>query len=254
HPDATHLPALLSFVLYNGDAPWTAPTSLPDLFDLSADARRDFGDYLLTYRYLLDDLQATPTESIDARDLRPHARLSLVAMKHAGTPDMLQQLRLHFADISHLLHAPGGMASLREVVYYLWTLDDEVTPERLIEELEPVVGQEIEHPMRTVAQQLEQRGFDKGYDKGFDEGRDKGFDEGRDKGFDEGRDKGFDEGRDKGFDEGRRLLLVNLLEARFGPLPDSIRARVERADAASLERWGTQLLSASSLDDVFSAC
>uniref|UniRef100_UPI003D0D1E64 Rpn family recombination-promoting nuclease/putative transposase n=1 Tax=Haliangium sp. TaxID=2663208 RepID=UPI003D0D1E64 len=71
HPDATHLPALLSFVLYNGDAPWTAPTSLPDLFDLSADARRDFGDYFLTYRYLLDDLQATSTESIDAATSDP---------------------------------------------------------------------------------------------------------------------------------------------------------------------------------------
>ncbi|WP_428263264.1 hypothetical protein [Haliangium sp.] len=107
------------------------------------------------------------------------------------------------------------MASLREMVYYVWTLDDEITPERLIEELEPVVGQEIEHPMRTVAQQLEQRGFDKGHEHGL------------------------------------RVLLVSLLEARFGPLPDAIRARVERADASSLEAWGMQVLSATSLDDIF---
>ncbi|WP_428269665.1 Rpn family recombination-promoting nuclease/putative transposase [Haliangium sp.] len=221
HPDATHLPALLSFVLYNGDARWAAPTSLTDLFDLSDQARRDFGEHLLSYRYVLDDLQATPTDAIDARQLRPHARLSLLAMKHAGTPDMLHQLRLHFADITQLLRTSGGMASLREVVYYLWTLDDELTPDRLIEELEPVVGQEIEHPMRTVAQQLEQRGYDRGFDKGLE--------------------------------LGLRRLLVSQLEARFGALPDDLRARIDHADADALERWGTRVLSATTLDDVFNA-
>ncbi|WP_428262277.1 DUF4351 domain-containing protein [Haliangium sp.] len=67
--------------------------------------------------------------------------------------------------------------------------------------------------MRTVAQQLEQRGYDKGL----------------------------------------RHILVSLLATRFGALPDDLRARIDHADAASLERWGTRVLSATTLDDVFNA-
>ncbi|WP_428266911.1 Rpn family recombination-promoting nuclease/putative transposase, partial [Haliangium sp.] len=179
HPDATRLPAVLSFVLYNGDGPWTAPTSIQELIELSESARADFGDYLLSYRYVLDDLQATPTEALDARDLEPLTRLVLLAMKLASSERMLEELRRHHLDIVRVLRGPQGKDRLETVLYYLWSTNDELTPGRLIEQLEPIVGQEIADPMQTVAQQIEQRGFDKGRVKGRDEGRDEGRSEGR---------------------------------------------------------------------------
>uniref|UniRef100_UPI003D119156 Rpn family recombination-promoting nuclease/putative transposase n=1 Tax=Haliangium sp. TaxID=2663208 RepID=UPI003D119156 len=215
HPDATRLPAVLSFVLYNGDAPWTAPTSVQELIELSEPARADFGDFLLSYRYVLDDLQATPTEALDARDLQPLTRLVLLAMKLASSERMLVELRRHHADIAHVLHGPQGEDRLEAVLYYLWSNNDTLTVDRLGQELESVVGPELEQPMRTVAQQLEQKGYDKGRD------------------------------------EGQRLFLVRLLEARFGPLPPPLRDRVSGAKLADIERWGMRVLVAASLDEVF---
>uniref|UniRef100_UPI003D0C3564 Rpn family recombination-promoting nuclease/putative transposase n=1 Tax=Haliangium sp. TaxID=2663208 RepID=UPI003D0C3564 len=153
HPEARRLPAVLSFVLYNGEEAWTAPTSMQELLELSEGARADFGDYLLSYRYALDDLQATPTEALDARELEPLTRLVLLAMKLASSEQMLEELRGHHADIVEVLRGPGGKDELETVLYYLWSNNETLTVDRLGQALGPVVGPELEEPMRTVAQQ-----------------------------------------------------------------------------------------------------
>jgi hypothetical protein len=43
------------------------------------------------------------------------------------------------------------------------------------------------------------------------------------------------------------------LRARFGDLPAAAGARVEAADAPTLERWGLHVLTATTLDDVFAS-
>jgi flagellar biosynthesis/type III secretory pathway protein FliH len=75
----------------------------------------------------------------------------------------------------------------------------------------------------------------------------------RREGLDEGLRKGRDEGLRKGRDEGRRTqaaMLVSMLEARFGAVPDDVRARIEAADTETLERWGVRLVTADALEDV----
>jgi predicted transposase YdaD len=66
-----------------------------------------------------------------------------------------------------------------------------------------------------------------------------------------GRDQGIEEGRQEGRREGRRELLVEMLELRFGALPEADRQRVTAADDAELGRWTRQLLQAQRLEDVF---
>lgn len=85
----------------------------------------------------------------------------------------------------------------------------------------------IERAMETVAQMLEARGFEKGRR--------------------EGRQAGLQVGRQ----EGRRELLLELLEFRFGELPEAVSLRVSAADDADLGRWSRQLLQAQRLEDVF---
>lgn len=58
------------------------------------------------------------------------------------------------------------------------------------------------------------------------------------------------QGRQEGRQEGEATLLLRQLELRFGPLDDTIRARVRGADAETLLRWGESVLSAASLEDV----
>jgi flagellar biosynthesis/type III secretory pathway protein FliH len=84
-----------------------------------------------------------------------------------------------------------------------------------------------EQTMETIAQMLEARGVVKG--------------------IQEGRQQGLQEGLQKG----RREMLLEMLQLRFGALPEAVRQRVTAADDAELGRWSRQLLQAQRLEDVF---
>jgi hypothetical protein len=66
----------------------------------------------------------------------------------------------------------------------------------------------------------------------------------------EANTEGREEGRKNGIKEGHRTLLLRLLHARFGKLPEAAVARIEAADIADLERWGVRVLGAGTLADV----
>ena len=68
---------------------------------------------------------------------------------------------------------------------------------------------------------------------------------------DEGRQEGRQEGREEGLAEGQRLLLIRLLERRFGVLSEELRQKISSADEAALTLWGERLLEATSLTEVF---
>ena len=69
------------------------------------------------------------------------------------------------------------------------------------------------------------------------------------------RKLGVDEGRKLGVDEGllhgRRETLVELVNDRFGDIPTDIEARIRTAGLAQLRQWSKMLLTAGSLNDVF---
>ncbi len=52
--------------------------------------------------------------------------------------------------------------------------------------------------------------------------------------------------------EARAQMLIRLLTTRFGPLPDAIGARIQAGTEADHDRWADQLLTAPSLEAVFS--
>jgi predicted transposase YdaD len=61
----------------------------------------------------------------------------------------------------------------------------------------------------------------------------------------------FLEGEYKGFLEGEFSLVYKLLETRFGIVPETILSRLKQANKERLENWAMALLSAKTLDDVF---
>ncbi len=61
------------------------------------------------------------------------------------------------------------------------------------------------------------------------------------------------EGHKEGHQEGQANMLLSLLTVKFGPLGEAHRQRVLDADAQTLLHWSTRLLSARTLDEVFSA-
>ncbi|WP_417277378.1 Rpn family recombination-promoting nuclease/putative transposase [Castellaniella sp.] len=59
------------------------------------------------------------------------------------------------------------------------------------------------------------------------------------------------EGRREGRAEGLADLLLNMIQRRFGPVPDDVTQRIRAAQASQLETWSLNLLDAAVLDDVF---
>uniref|UniRef100_UPI004056C01F Rpn family recombination-promoting nuclease/putative transposase n=1 Tax=Candidatus Electrothrix sp. TaxID=2170559 RepID=UPI004056C01F len=64
--------------------------------------------------------------------------------------------------------------------------------------------------------------------------------------------KYFDQGRQEGRLEGEIRLLLRQLRRRFGELPGWAEERLGRASSAMLETWSERVLTASSLEEVFS--
>ncbi|MFZ4536837.1 DUF4351 domain-containing protein [Propionivibrio sp.] len=74
---------------------------------------------------------------------------------------------------------------------------------------------------------------------------------GRKQGIQQGIEQGIEQGEIKGKLEGEALVIERLLTKRFGPLPDSARARLHTATTDQLESWVDRVLDAPSLDAVF---
>ncbi len=64
-------------------------------------------------------------------------------------------------------------------------------------------------------------------------------------------EKGTEKGKKEGEKKGHAHMLETQLEAKFGPLDDSVRPRLYEATSEELLRWGTRLLKAESLAEVF---
>ena len=68
----------------------------------------------------------------------------------------------------------------------------------------------------------------------------------------EGVEAGLQKGRKLGKRQGEATIVLKQLQLKFGALDSSTRSRVRRAEPEELERWAQRLLTADTLDEVFS--
>lgn len=71
------------------------------------------------------------------------------------------------------------------------------------------------------------------------------------KGLSQGKEQGRREGRTEGMTEGMVRSLLTVLTAKFGELPDKVRARIEGADCGQLEEWMDRVFAAERPEDLF---
>jgi flagellar biosynthesis/type III secretory pathway protein FliH len=69
-------------------------------------------------------------------------------------------------------------------------------------------------------------------------------------GREEGHKEGHEEGYKAGRQEGEALVLMRLIELKFGPPSEAVRAQINAADAETLLRWSERILTAQTLDQV----
>ena len=61
------------------------------------------------------------------------------------------------------------------------------------------------------------------------------------------------EGRQEGRQEGEAIVLLELLQCKFGKVPAHYRTKIEAADSAQLLDWTRQVLKISNLEQLFEA-
>jgi hypothetical protein len=210
------LPPVLMVVLYNGETRWTAPDDTAALIALPPNS--SLWPWQPRSRYHILDMGAVDCDRLDESD------------NIAGLLFRLEQP----------LPPEAFGALIGEVIDWFRRHPDHEALRRLFSELvhHTMTGLGAELPnrvelpeMQTMASKLPEI-WKRQY-------------------LAEGRAEGEARGKAEGLAEGKANALILLAEQRFGPLPQTLRDRVEHADAAAIETWLGRLLAATSLESLF---
>lgn len=256
--DGGLLPQVLPIVLYNGSRPWSAAQ---DVFDLIAVHDGGMERYLPRLAYvLIDEERLPPGEVQGVRSLTA----ALFRLERSRDPEEVRQV---LGDLTEWLQSPGA-ASLRRA--FLAWLRGVLLPGRMPGVEIPEVadlkefGTMLSERVIEWTQQWKTEGFEKGLRRGFrkgvEEGRKVGVEEGRKvgvkegikEGIREGIKEGIKEGISKGARQGESMVLLRLLERKFGTLDPGTQARIESAREERILSWVDRVLTARSLEEVFS--
>lgn len=154
-----------------------------------------------------------------------------------------EELEAVVDDILAWLQDPQQRSLLR--AFAVW-LEQVLLPQYLPGVVIPKIG-DLREVKKMLAEhwkpwshEWEQRGLQKGLQEGLKEGLQEGLQEGWQKGLQQGRQ------------EGEKLLLIRLLERKFGSLNKKLLTRINKADAETLLVWGERVLTAQDINSVFS--
>ncbi len=226
------LPPIVPLIFYHGRKRWSEALSVAEMIagegDVAAFARR--------LRCVLHDLGDRPLGALSG-DPAVWSGLAALAAAFRGQPEEGVLRRI-------LSGVPDGSELELQVLSYI-VRTYELSPAVLETAARAAKPQRWEALMSTVAEAWVR--------EAKAEGRAEGEAKGKAKGKAEGKAKGKAEGKAKGKAEGKAETLLRLLQRRFGPVPESARARVAVGSAAEIDAWFDALLDAHSLTEVFDA-
>ena len=209
------LPPILPVVLYNGEAPWTAPRRLSALFQKMEGYRAPELEYVV-----LDVNRYAP------EDLRPVQDMTsgVFLVEQSVTVEELTAIVDEIAPLVTDADFEEDLALLIGSIASKLGLANEEIPETRN-------FKEVRMSLLERAERWTQEWFA------------------------EGEKVGKKAGEKVGEKRGRRLgmaeVLKNLASIRFGELPAWAIEQIDRADIETLDRWNRQLLDAAKLEDVF---
>jgi len=225
HPGARKLPVVLPWVIYQGERPWSAPTTLHGIvgWGASPSLEAPLSVHVPGFAFRMLDLSRTADAELGGDGVA----LALKVMKHIRARDFERRFALLAADLRTLLSEPAGLQLLVSLVHYALIVRDSLDIEHVVRVVERATGPKIGAEVMTVAEQLRE----------------------------EGRQEGLLRGREEGREEGRRLaeigILVRQLARRFGALEQRAIELLEASSEAERLAWGERLLDAATLHEVF---
>ncbi len=239
------LEPIIPLVFYTGRVRWPRPVSLAWILNAPASLKAFVPSFQVLH---------FPVRHLSREALRPEESAFgqlLCLMRLAAAP--LAELRAELARAVPRLEAltTDDVAEWRDLLYYLQLfLAYYRTPEegRILS-----TALVAAHQDRTRREEMETMG--KTYFQALiEEGREVGIKEGKEIGIEEGKEVGIREGKEIGIEEGdvrgRRLMLLNQLEAKFGPLPATVVQTMKRQSVAQLDALAVRLIKAETLEEL----
>ncbi|MFB8831256.1 DUF4351 domain-containing protein [Azotobacter sp. CWF10] len=117
----------------------------------------------------------------------------------------------------------------RIILTKLASKDEHIPDTRTLEEIDTMLAERVEQWAETWKRE------------GLEAGRKIGLEE------------GLKEGLKEGLHQGQAKLLARQIERRFGPLTPAHQQQLANADEAQLEAWADAVLTAQSVEELFSA-
>jgi hypothetical protein len=219
HPKAKTLPVIVPVVLYHHKRRWKRATTFHSHFAAKVLAEPALAAVTPSYRFVLDDISEATDEELQARPMPVVARLALWVLRDARFDRLESTLPAWSQLLATLLGLPGGRQAVGTLFCYIYSVRGQGSAESL---LQKIPDPEVREAAMTIAQQLEQRGRKLGRQEGLQEGR----------------------------REGRVEVVLRLLDVKFGPLDEPVRARIADSDPATLDRYLERIVSATSLGEV----
>ena len=219
HYPGTKLPVIIPIIFYNGETPYTASTQLKDFMA---------GPMEFIEEHLHQDFILIDVHNLEDETLREQKWAGMLAffMKHVNAPDIVKYVREVIGSLITLigLGYEGFVVSLLN--YYM----SEAKGFNLtiyIELVQEYFSKEIGAQVMNMAQQL------------------------RNEGIVIGIKQGVQQGIEQGIEQGEAIVLLHLLQRKFGKVPAHHRAKIEAADSELLLSLAEGVLEASSLDGLF---
>ena len=178
--------------------------------------REELSPHVPAFTYLLQDLSQTDDAALQGEAL---LRLVLLVLKHARRREFWQ-LPGWIALLHEVAAAPDGFAALVAVWRYITAVTPRSPPPEVLASLVDGLSGQSRELVMSWAEQLR----------------------------DEGRQQGLEQGRLQKHVE----LLMRLIRLKFGEPSAEVVARVEAASAEQLDAWTERILTAETLEALFS--
>ena len=210
------LPPIIPFLVSQSDRPWSGPLTLRELLKIPQGLEHVLLPYQIQLNIHVLDLFNTPYQDLHGT---PDGVLALRALKAKPLGDLLSD---DVWDSSVLEHVSTDALTS----FLLYTLDAEDDPDAVLHRTHQFHSNAMHTARMSAAQKLIEQGRSEGIREGIIEGKREGILEGKRAGLREGKREG-----ERG---GITASLLQNLQIRFGPIPDSIHSQL--SSITSLER------------------
>ncbi|MCC6559528.1 MAG: hypothetical protein IT372_41960, partial [Polyangiaceae bacterium] len=171
--------------------------------------------YTPCFEMKLIDVSEGQASHLVEEALTAMGKVALWCMSVAGDDARMErEIERIGAALLEVIRAPNGLAALEVVLRYLVATHRRLDVTKVGKLLEKAAGPQAEEAIVTWIDEIERRG------------------------------------ERRGKREGQAEMLLRLMAARFGPVPDEVAGRVEAGSEAELGRWALRVLTAQSPADV----